>query len=215
MSSIDVCLLDAIAPLHFLPQITDDTYDVLLQELGMKSDHVLDALEAGQSLSAMTEEVIRELVQTHRRFGEMLFQSLRRVCGEEYVRMNRYTEGLALVWRAYHINTGYHLLQALQGFAAENMGSLQHRLVQSLIGANAPTYFERAFTLIPIPQEQVNLHRCLYQASKLYPSSSQREILAGAEVMYDLLRYLWPRLFPVQGAHGIGGADRGFLPHAH
>ena len=104
---------------------------------------------------------------------------------------------MAIVLRAFDINSGFDLMQRFGGLQPEDLSLVRSILQQSLPAREQDISILRRLLTIPqLPEQQINLN---YIFSKLPRSAGhfrKEYVVEGAAAMYSILGHLWPKLYP-------------------
>ncbi|MBI2314529.1 hypothetical protein HYU93_00495 [Candidatus Daviesbacteria bacterium] len=188
-----------------LPIISEDTKRRLLEETGLDTDPRTRRIIQGISgeptnvlitINSLTDNVFLDLIDINRGLVEAISEELTRL-GPPTEASER-TKGMALVLRAFHIQSGFDLLPRL-GNLKENEDK---NMVRGVIRASLPSktqnlsLLEGLLTMPRIPEQQIVLNELIKKAGEVI--GFKKAVSEGASVMYQILGRMWPRLYPPQ-----------------
>lgn len=190
---------------RLIPIISEQTRTTLLTELSLDKDwRTVVEIEhrdpPGVALPKLTEEVMDDLTGYNPRFVQRLFDSMAKVfvyqpSGEiDHYHIDSATEGMAIVLRAYQLDTGSQLFYNIGDLKTSDLDIVGKIIADSMVQlGKSGTYLERVLGKQRIPEQHAALNSTLNRASG-YTVHYSKSVKEGGTAMFKILSGLWTKL---------------------
>lgn len=204
---------ELLQPPHtFLPVISDQTSQILLEELGLDKDtktrQIVSDISGERGIHPIiaiedwTMSVFSSLADYNKPFVEIV--SL--VLEKRYVNIHgrvmsgcvdAASKGMAIVLQSYHIETGRDLFSRFQSLSEEDLSEVGKILEESILPTSqAVSLLRRVLNTPKISEQHVNLISCVNKTAEEAIITGKIQFKEGAMTMFRVLSHLWPKLYP-------------------
>ena len=196
-------------PLHI---ISEETAKMLSEDFGLdisaSTERVIHGITAEKQLShreifeSQAAEVFTNLASINPQFVETIHKHLSNTEDDSLKTnsgANAAIVGMAVVLRAYDIETNYDLISRFRNLQSMDLET-SDRLLEKFLVSSPRNILEQALRGPKIPDQQINLNEIVKKVTRdyspLYHSHYKRYVNLGAATIYKTLEALWPKLFP-------------------
>lgn len=145
-------------------------------------------------IESSTNNTFYDLIVTNRGFATVINESLAKASLNHYEH-NAYADGMAIVLRAFNINSSFDLLPRFSKLQAEDMELAGTIIQNTIIPSSRLPRLTRLLKLPQMPEQQIALNELIGKASH-YDFGQDQQVREGATIMYKILGHLWPKLYP-------------------
>jgi len=197
---------------RLIPIISEQTRTTLLEELGLDKPWATVLAEKrdvpGVAVPKLTEEVIDTVASYTPRFVQRVYDGLAEVytypTGEiDHYRIDSATQGMAIILRAYHLDTGNQLYYNLSTLRDEDVDSVSGTIKTNMVSIRSgkgDTVLQRVLSRPGIPEQHAGLNTLLNRAAEYASPPYQPLAREGGTAMFKVLSGLWPKITPANPA---------------
>lgn len=144
-------------------------------------------------VESVTNNTFSDLLSINRNFVQILDEELTKVQPFPEATNGR-TAGMAVVLRAFEVDSGFNLLSGFRNLQADDL-NLVRKIIQGSIPSQSSDLpiLKRLLEMPRIPEQQVALNEIIQKADP-YSSIFRGFSTEGAATMYQILSHLWPKL---------------------
>lgn len=196
-----------------LPIVSNETAKILSEDFGLdisaSTERVIQGITAEKQLSyreifeSQAVNIFTDLASANPQFVETIHKHLSNAKDSALKTnsgANAAVVGMALVLRAYDIETNYDLISRFRNLQSSDIKTID-QLLERFLASSPRNILEQVLRGPKIPDQQINLNEILTKVTKIYlgfvsNSYYKRYVHTGATTMYEALGTLWPKLFP-------------------
>jgi hypothetical protein len=176
-----------------LPMISDETGQRVIEELGMDAPREVLPYEKRE---AMAVDIFSNLAEINSEFVKTTQQAIKDhlYAGTAYNR-SACAEGMAVVLRAFDIQSDYKLINNFSNLQAEDLPRVSAVIEETLGNPDSERdLLERVLRIPKIPEQQIMLNKVVTKATQASGLGAE-QVRVGAAAMYKILAEMRPKLY--------------------